>query len=148
MSAQMKDLVAELLNQGYAFDDIKNEIDAQVKAREDEAKRIQEKAMAAQFQKQKEDAADLLVVQVVEFLNSYYPELMEDISPALTDTTGFGAALVKELDESSKMFKMLWSVYAPKAKAKTVAKKPTAEIKKAKSPALDPITVFLQEFGL
>ena len=27
MSAQMKDLVAELLNQGYAFDDIKNEID-------------------------------------------------------------------------------------------------------------------------
>ena len=146
MSAQMKDLVAELLNQGYAFDDIKNEIDAQVKAREDEAKRIQEEAMAAQFQKQKEDAADLLVVQVVEFLNSYYPELMEDIGPALTDTTGFGAALVKELDESSKMLKMLWGLYAPKAK--TVAKKPTAEIKKAKSPALDPITVFLQEFGL
>lgn len=144
MSAQMKDLVAELLNQGYAFDDIKNEIDAQVKAREDEAKRIQEEAMAAQFQKQKEDAADLLVVQVVEFLNSYYPELMEDISPALTDTTGFGAALVKELDESSKMLKMFWSVYGPK----TVAKKPTAEVKKAKSPALDPITVFLQEFGL
>ena len=146
MSAQMKDLVAELLNQGYAFDDIKNEIDAQVKAREAEAKRIQEEAMAAQFQKQKEDAADLLVVQVVEFLNSYYPELMEDISPALTDTTGFGAALVKELDESSKMLKMLWGLYAPKAK--TVAKKPTAEIKKANSPALDPITVFLQEFGL
>ena len=146
MSAQMKDLVAELLNQGYAFDDIKNEIDAQVKAREDEAKRIQEEAMAAQFQKQKEDAADLLVVQVVEFLNSYYPELMEDIGPALTDTTGFGAALVKELDESSKMLKMLWGLYAPKAKAK--AKKPTAEVKKAKSPALDPITVFLQEFGL
>lgn len=146
MSAQMKDLVAELLNQGYAFDDIKNEIDAQVKAREDEAKRIQEEAMAAQFQKQKEDAADLLVVQVVEFLNSYYPELMEDIGPALTDTTGFGAALVKELDESSKMLKMLWGLYAPKAK--TVAKKPTAEVKKAKSPALDPITVFLQEFGL
>ena len=144
MSAQMKDLVAELLNQGYAFDDIKNEIDAQVKAREDEAKRIQEEAMAAQFQKQKEDAADLLVVQVVEFLNSYYPELMEDISPALTDTTGFGAALVKELDESSKMLKMLWGLYAPKA----TAKKPTAEVKKAKSPALDPITVFLQEFGL
>ena len=69
MSAQMKDLVAELLNQGYAFDDIKNEIDAQVKAREEEAKRVQEEAMAAQFQKQKEDAADLLVVQVVEFLN-------------------------------------------------------------------------------
>lgn len=142
MSTQMKDLVAELLNQGYAFDDIKNEIDAQVKAREDEAKRVQEEAMAAQFQKQKEDAADLLVVQVVEFLNSYYPELMEDIGPALTDTTGFGAALVKELDESSKMLKMLWGLYAPKAK------KPTAEVKKAKSPALDPITVFLQEFGL
>lgn len=146
MSTQMKDLVAELLNQGYAFDDIKNEIDAQVKAREEEAKRVQEEAMAAQFQKQKEDAADLLVVQVVEFLNSYYPELMEDIGPALTDTTGFGAALVKELDESSKMLKMLWGLYAPKAK--TVAKKPTAEVKKAKSPALDPITVFLQEFGL
>ena len=146
MSAQMKDLVAELLNQGYAFDDIKNEIDAQVKAREDEAKRIQEEAMAAQFQKQKEDAADLLVVQVVEFLNSYYPELMEDIGPALTDTTGFGAALVKELDESSKMLKMLWGVYAPKAKI--VVKEPTVEVKKAKSPALDPITVFLQEFGL
>lgn len=146
MSAQMKDLVAELLNQGYAFDDIKNEIDAQVKAREDEAKRIQEEAMAAQFQKQKEDAADLLVVQVVEFLNSYYPELMEDIGPALTDTTGFGAALVKELDESSKMLKMIWNVCAPKAKI--VVKEPTAEIKKAKSPALDPITVFLQEFGL
>ena len=144
MSTQMKDLVAELLNQGYAFDDIKNEIDAQVKAREEEAKRVQEETMAAQFQKQKEDAADLLVVQVVEFLNSYYPELMEDIGPALTDTTGFGAALVKELDESSKMLKMLWGLYAPKAKAK----KPTAEVKKAKSPALDPITVFLQEFGL
>ena len=138
----MKDLVAELLNQGYAFDDIKNEIDAQVKAREEEAKRVQEETMAAQFQKQKEDAADLLVVQVVEFLNSYYPELMEDIGPALTDTTGFGAALVKELDESSKMLKMLWGLYAPKTK------KPTAEVKKAKSPALDPITVFLQEFGL
>ena len=135
----MKDLVAELLNQGYAFDDIKNEIDAQVKAREAEAKRIQEEAMAAQFQKQKEDAADLLLVQIVEFLNSYYPELMEDISPTLTDTTGISAAFVKELDESSKMLKTLWSLYA---------KKPTAEVKKAKSPALDPITVFLQEFGL
>ena len=146
MSTQMKDLVAELLNQGYAFDDIKNEIDAQVKAREEEAKRVQEETMAAQFQKQKEDAADLLVVQVVEFLNSYYPELMEDIGPALTDTTGFGAALVKELDDSSKMLKMLWSVYAPKAKI--AVKEPTVEVKKAKSPALDPITVFLQEFGL
>jgi hypothetical protein len=71
---------------------------------------------------------------------------MEDIGPALTDTTGFGAALVKELDESSKMLKMLWGLYAPKAKTK--AKKPTAEVKKANSPAVDPITVFLQEFGL
>lgn len=146
MSTQMKDLVAELLNQGYAFDDIKNEIDAQVKAREEEAKRVQEGTMAAQFQKQKEDAADLLVVQVVEFLNSYYPELMEDIGPALADTTGFGAALVKELDESSKMLKMLWGLYAPKAKI--AVKEPTVEVKKAKSPALNPITVFLQEFGL
>jgi actin-like ATPase involved in cell morphogenesis len=146
MSKQLTDLVAELINQGYAFEDIKTELDAQVAAREAEAKRIQEEAMAAQFQKQKEDAADLLVVQVVEFLNSYYPELMEDIGPALTDTTGFGAALVKELDESSKMLKMLWSVYAPKAKTKD--KKPTVEVKKANSPAVDPITVFLQEFGL
>lgn len=144
MSAQMKDLVAELLNQGYAFDDIKNEIDAQVKAREEETKRVQEEAMAAQFQKQKEDAADLLVVQVVEFLNSYYPELMEDIGPALTDTTGFGAALVKELDESSKMLKMLWGLYAPKTKAK----KPTVEVKMAKSPTVDPIEAFLKELGL
>ena len=138
MSAQMKDLVAELLNQGYAFDDIKNEIDAQVKAREDEAKRIQEEAMAAQFQKQKEDAADLLVVQVVEFLNSYYPELMEDIGPALTDTTGFGAALVKELDESMKMFTMLAKRYAPKAK---IEKAPKAK-------KLDPIADFLKSMGL
>ena len=69
---------------------------------------------------------------------------MEDIGPALADTTGFGAALVKELDESSKMLKMLWGLYGPMAKSK----KPTAEVKKAKSPALDPITVFLQEFGL
>ena len=70
MSAQMKDLVAELLNQGYAFDDIKNEIDAQIKAREDEAKRVQEETV----QKQKIEAADQLVADVLAFLIAIQPQ--------------------------------------------------------------------------
>ena len=142
MSVQMKDLVAELLNQGYAFDDIKNEIDAQVKAREEEAKRVQEEAMAAQFQAQKIADADQLVANVITFLNTYYPDCLADTE--IDSVTGIGELLVKELDSSMNMLKFMAKMYTPK----TVAKKPTAEVKKAKSPALDPITVFLQEFGL
>lgn len=136
MSKQLTDLVAELINQGYAFDDIKNEIDAQVKAREDEAKRIQEEAMAAQFQKQKEDAADLLVRATIDFINTYYPELMSDIGDI--DVKGLGEALVKELDESMKMFTMLVKMYKPKAKIE----------KAPKASKMDPIADFLKSMGL
>ena len=136
MSKQLTDLVAELINQGYAFDDIKNEIDAQVAAREAEAKRIQEEAMAAQFQAQKVADADLLVRATIDFLNTYYPDLMEDIGDL--DVKGLGEALIKELDESMKMFTMLVKMYAPKAKIE----------KAPKASKLDPIADFLKSMGL
>ena len=131
MSAQMKDLVAELLNQGYAFDDIKNEIDAQIKAREDEAKRVQEETI----QKQKIEAADQLVADVLAFLNTYYPDYLADVE--VDSVEGIGELLVKELDSSLNMFKLMVKTYTPK-KAKSKAKKSVA----------DPIALFLQEFGL
>ena len=136
MSKQLTDLVAELINQGYAFEDIKTELDAQVAAREAEAKRIQEEAMAAQFQAQKVADADLLVRATVDFINTYYPDLMEDIGDI--DVKGLGETLVKELDESMKMFSMLAKMYAPKAK--------TEKAPKAKK--LDPIADFLKSMGL
>ena len=131
MSAQMKDLVAELLNQGYAFDDIKNEIDAQIKAREDEAKRVQEETI----QKQKIEAADQLVADVLAFLNTYYPDYLADVE--VDSVEGIGELLVKELDSSLNMFKLMVKTYTPK-KPKSKAKKSVA----------DPIALFLQEFGL
>ena len=127
----MKDLVAELLNQGYAFDDIKNEIDAQIKAREDEAKRVQEETI----QKQKIEAADQLVADVLAFLNTYYPDYLADVE--VDSVEGIGELLVKELDSSLNMFKLMVKTYTPK-KPKSKAKKSVA----------DPIALFLQEFGL
>ena len=136
MSKQLTDLVAELINQGYAFDDIKNEIDAQVAAREAEAKRIQEEAMAAQFQAQKVADADLLVRATIDFINTYYPDLMSDIGDI--DVKGLGETLVKELDDSMKMFTMLVKMYAPKTKIE----------KAPKASKLDPIADFLKSMGL
>ena len=124
----MKDLVAELLNQGYAFDDIKNEIDSQIKAREDEAKRVQKETI----QKQKIEAADQLVADVLAFLRTYYPDYLADVE--VDSVEGIGELLVKELDSSLNMFKLMVKTYKPKSKAK-------------KSVA-DPIALFLQEFGL
>ena len=136
MSKQLTDLVAELINQGYAFDDIKTELDAQVAAREAEAKRIQEEAMAAQFQAQKVADADLLVRATIDFLNTYYPDIMEDMGDI--DVKGLGEALVKELDDSMKMFTMLVKMYAPKPKKE----------KAPKATKLDPIADFLKSMGL
>ena len=136
MSKQLTDLVAELINQGYAFDDIKTELDAQGAAREAEAKRSQEEAMAAQFQAQKVADADLLVRATVDFINTYYPDLMNDIGDI--DVSGLGETLVKELDESMKMFTMLAKMYAPKAKIE----------KAPKASKLDPIADFLKSMGL
>ena len=136
MSKQLTDLVAELINQGYAFEDIKTELDAQVAAREAEAKRIQEEAMAAQFQAQKVADADLLVRATVDFINTYYPDLMNDIGDI--DVKGLGEKFVKELDESMKMFTMLVKMYAPKAKIE----------KAPKASKLDPIADFLKSMGL
>jgi hypothetical protein len=136
MSKQLTDLVAELINQGYAFEDIKTELDAQVAAREAEAKRIQEEAMAAQFQAQKVADADLLVRATVDFINTYYPDLMNDIGDI--DVSGLGETLVKELDESMKMFSMLFKMYAPKTKFEKSPK-----VKKS-----DPIADFLKSMGL
>ncbi len=140
MSKQLTELVAELINQGYAFDDIKTEIDTQVAAREAEAKRIQEEAMAAQFQAQKIADADLLVKATIDFLGTYYPDIMEDMGDINTD--GLGETLVKELDESMKMFTMLVKMYAPKAK-----QKPKKEVA-PKATKLDPIADFLKMMGL
>ena len=140
MSKQLTELVAELINQGYAFDDIKTEIDTQVAAREAEAKRIQEEAMAAQFQAQKIADADLLVRATIDFLNTYYPDIMEDMGDI--DVKGLGETLVKELDESMKMFTMLVKMYAPKAK-----QEPKKEVA-PKATKLDPIADFLKMMGL
>ena len=136
MSKQLTELVAELINQGYAFDDIKTELDNQVAAREAEAKRLQEEAMAAQFQAQKIADANILVSSTINFLNTYYPDIMDDMGDISVD--GLGEALVKELDESMKMFTMLVKMYAPKPK-KDVA---------PKAKKVDPIADFLKSMGL
>ena len=92
--------------------------------------------MAAQFQAQKIADANILVSSTINFLNTYYPDIMDDMGDISVD--GLGEALVKELDESMKMFTMLVKMYAPKPK-KDVA---------PKAKKVDPIADFLKSMGL
>lgn len=141
----LNNIIEQLLDSGYTQEEVTAALTQKQTERDEEAKkRAEQEAMAAQFQTQKEKAAEDLLAAIVDFLKTYYPDLMETLEFETESLDGLGAELVKELDASIDTIALMAKLYGSKGKTKIEIKTPKAKVK-AK---IDPIADFLKEFGL